>query len=374
MAEQNNSEAAMTAQILQALKEQGQLDISPCDSISNIEDNPRYKRISLSPAQKMQMSALVNQLPAFMAAKGLSNAALGTTNLWMIDFPMGIQMPLVSLKNGGFMNMMRSPNGQFAGFAPLYNVGGIISSELASSAIVYGTISAVSTVVGQYHLAQINSELKTIQKGMDKILEFLYGEKRAELMAEVSFTKYAYENYSLIAAQDIQKAATIASLQGAKKVAMKDAEFYISDLESTIQEGSDIERTVEKACQIHESLDLALQLCVMSSILEVYYSGNFDKTYLAYIENDVGMYIDKCEKYILSVFAKLHERVESYKPVPIKKVNKEKLLKSVSEVMSRYNTGIISELRKTLYEGLYSSTKRAAYYLGSDGSVYVKTQ
>ena len=61
-------------------------------------------------------------------------------------------------------------------------------------------------------------------------MDFLYGDKKAELMSEISFTKYAFENYASIMAHEAQRAATITSLQSAKKVAMNDIEFYIHDL------------------------------------------------------------------------------------------------------------------------------------------------
>ena len=53
-------------------------------------------------------------------------------------------------------------------------------------------------------------------------------------MAEMSFIKYAYENYSSIMSHEEQRIATITSLQEAKKVAMKDIEFCINDLEMTV--------------------------------------------------------------------------------------------------------------------------------------------
>ena len=70
-----------------------------------------------------------------------------------------------------------------------------------------------------------------MRMNLDKILEFLYGDKKAELMAEISFVKYAYQNYNSIMSHESQRTATIASIQEAKKVAMKDIEFYMNDLD-----------------------------------------------------------------------------------------------------------------------------------------------
>ncbi len=51
-----------------------------------------------------------------------------------------------------------------------------------------------------------------------------------------------------------QRAATIVSLQEAKKVAMKDIEFYLCDLDSTINSKSSIDELVTNAFQIKRKL------------------------------------------------------------------------------------------------------------------------
>ena len=94
-----------------------------------------------------------------------------------------------------------------------------------------------------------------MRMNLDKILEFLYGDKKAELMAEISFVKYAYQNYNSIMSHEAQRTATIASIQKAKKVAMKDIEFYMNDLDSAAKtkDNSELISTVNKAFQIKES-------------------------------------------------------------------------------------------------------------------------
>ena len=67
---------------------------------------------------------------------------------------------------------------------------------------------------------------------IDQIMGFLYGDKKAELIAEISFVKYAFENYSSIMLHDSQQVATISSLQESRKIAIKDIEFYMYDLTS----------------------------------------------------------------------------------------------------------------------------------------------
>ena len=121
----------------------------------------------------------MQQLPAVVAANALSD-------MYMVRFPAGIPNALTPLKQGGFSTMVKGENGRIAGTASLYSV--------EAQAAVLGAFNAMSIVSGQYFLAQINSELKTMNQNIDKILEFLYGDKKAELISEVSFVKSAYQN------------------------------------------------------------------------------------------------------------------------------------------------------------------------------------
>ena len=180
-----------------------------------------------------------------------------------------------------------------------------------------------------------------MRMNLDKILEFLYGDKKAELMAEISFVKYAYQNYNSIMSHEAQRTATIASIQKAKKVAMKDIEFYMNDLDSAAKtkDNSELISTVNKAFQIKESLELSMQLYVFSNLLELYYSQNADSSYIKYVEADVSSYIDKCEKRMLSSFSVLDAFVRDYKGNLLKKIDTSEIEKEVGGLLDRLNNG-----------------------------------
>ena len=246
----------------------GNFEIAPCEQIADIESRTGFKKLALTSAQKIQMGGLTQQLPAVMATGALSGC-------YMVQFPDGLPHVLTQLKQGGFSTMVKGENGRIAGTASLYSV--------EAQAAVLGAFNAMSIVSGQYFLAQINRELETMNQNIDKILEFLYGDKKAELISEVSFVKSAYQNYSSIMEHEHQRFATLVSLQEAKKVAMKDIEFYMSDLDSTVntKSGSDIVAWTDKIFQIKDCLELSIQLYSMSSLLEIYYSQNYDTKYNA---------------------------------------------------------------------------------------------
>lgn len=54
------------------LKKQGNFDISVCNNVHDIEDNPKYKKLEMTTQQKMQLSALTSQLPAVAALDGMA--------------------------------------------------------------------------------------------------------------------------------------------------------------------------------------------------------------------------------------------------------------------------------------------------------------
>lgn len=334
--------------------------ITPCDTPVDITPTNGFTKLELSPGQKVQVSALMQQLPSVSAAGSVSQ-------LYTVQFPSGISGKLMELNRGGLTTSIVGENGGIVGSASLH--------PFTPQAVAMGCFTAMSIASGQYFLKQINNELKMMRLNLDKILEFLYGDKKAELMAEVSFVKYAYQNYSSIMDHESQRAAMIGSLHNSKKIAMKDIEFYMGDLDSTIgaKDGKDIGALVEKAFQIKESLEFSIQLYGMSSLLEVYYAQNHDAEYLKYVENDISVYIDKCEKRMLSSFSALRVLVDNAKGTLFKKLDKSIIEKQIDEFVESLNRGEESELRRSLRTTLNATTQEAKYYMTSDGTVYLKT-
>lgn len=105
--------------------------------------------------------------------------------------------------------------------------------------------------------------------------------------------------------------ATISSIQQAKKIAMKDIEFYIKYLESKIESNAKqkfdtlVKLKDEEIIPNADNLEMSLQLYCMSSIMEVYYARNFENTYVEYVENNINDYVDYCSKNERSFFDKM---------------------------------------------------------------------
>lgn len=344
------------------LRKESGFIISPCEGPLDWEDKSRFTKMKIGTQQATQISALMQQIPSMLASEALTNA-------YTVKFPQGLPHTLTALKQGGFSTMIRGESGKFAGTASLY--------PMAAEAALLGAFTAMSVASGQYFLAKINNEMRLMNLKLDEILEFLYGDKKAELMSEMSFIQYAYQNYASIMDHEAQRQATLVSLQQSKKVAMKDIEFYISDLDAVVscpaKNYEELEQNTGKALQIRESLALSQQLFVMSSVMEVYYAQNLDNGYLSVLERDMLAYIDKCDKRTLASFSKLDGRVNDYKASLIEKIDKSHAEKEIRQVVDALNSGEESAMRKTLRTALHAADKPMEFYLVEGGNVYRKS-
>ncbi len=345
------------------IKANADFDITPFEAPIDFENTSKYTKLNLSNAQKRQISAMLQQVPMAAASGTMAQA-------YTVSFPDGLPHVLTELKQDGFGSMIRQ-DGKFVGSASFH--------EMSTQAAVMGTFTAMSVATGQYFMAQINNELSLINRKMDNILEFLYGDKKAELLSEISFVKYAHQNFASIMAHEPQRIATISSLQGAKKIAMKDIEFYLEDLDraagDVAKSYEDLDELLNKAFQIKDSLELSMQLYVMSSLVEVFYSQNMDKDYLQYLEDDMCLYINKCDKRILTSFSQLKGRISDYKgklPVPIKKIDKTVNENKIGLLIDSMNSGEESFLKKTIHTTLHVHETAKVYYLDTEGNVYLK--
>lgn len=329
-----------------------------------IEQIKPYK-IQTTNDMQTYMSGIACNIPALLAADKLSS-----TGLYTLRFPEGVNGVLVELKRGGHITTLRDPaTGKFVGTASLHE------ANFASEAALLNTLTAMSIVTSQYFLAEINSKLKLINQKLDKILEFLYGNKKAELISEINFTRYAYQNYSSIMQHDEQRIATIASLQNARKTAMKDIEFYMYDMDSTVNSDAKnagmLDDIVKKFFQIYESVETSMQLYAVSMLLEIYYSQNTNSEYLSYLENEFVSYIEKCDKHALADLSILGRRVNDFSDInPFAwKLDKAKLSKRIEESIEALHDGNSLKF-EDIRTALQNLKKPAEYVLSENGELF----
>ena len=303
-------------QLFEQIAKIGDFEISPCKKEMNLEDKSSYRKLELTSAQKIQISGLLQQLPQATTMGMMAQS-------YTVRFPEGLPHTLTALKQGGFGSMIQGSSGSFAGSASFYS--------MSAQAAVMGAFTVLSAVTGQYFLAQITSELKQIGKKIDSILEFLYADKKSELLSEVTFVQNSFKNYISIMWHEEQRTATIGSLQQSQKVAIKDVEFYLDDFEKKINSVKDRKGFCDQADELQkakECLELSLQLYVSSIFLEIYYAQNFDSEFISLWANSIQSYVKKCRDRISTAYNRLEGRFESKEDNFFRKVAKVKSEKS----------------------------------------------
>jgi len=337
------------------------IEITPCED--TYIDRAEYQKAELSPSQKSQMSMLVSQMPTLLAADALSRA-------YTVRFPSGLPHTLMTYKNGGVGSPIMGEHG-IIGHAGFY--------EMSAAAAMMSAFSTMSLVTGQYFMTEINNNLTIITQKMDKIIDFLYGDKKAELISEISFIRYANHNLKSIMLHDQQKTATITSIQAAKKVAVQDIEFYLSDLAAKVnaigKSKSDFKDAMPDVLKVKDCLELAMQLYVNCNFLEICYSQNYDTAYLQYLKNEMIEYISKYEKTLLSIFSTMKGGLLSAKTNILQKPEEIGVLsEKIDTIIEPLNSPIKSPIAKMVSNGFDSLNRETRFVLARDGELYIKNQ
>lgn len=324
----------------------------------NLSDSSKYKKLSVDDLDTLQLHGLVSQMP--MAA-----AASVSSHLCLLTFPKGVMGALTRLKQGGYGTMLKGVDGKFVGTASIHLI--------EESAVVMKAFTVMSIASSQYFLAKINNQLTMINQKIDNILGFLYGDKKAELLSELSYAKRAYDNYRSLMSNEYQRTATIIGIQQSGKVALKDIEFYIQDLHNII--GSEagnsahVGEVFESAMMIRDSLNLSLQLYVMCCMLEIYYSQNIDYSFISNLEHELVIYIEKCNSRVLSDLSVLKTKLITSESgvrskIPFgQKYDTNKAVQALKEIIDSMHDGETLSIRNIVHESMKSITNEVKFLI-----------
>ena len=340
-------------------------DVKKYFTIDEMKDKSclsNLKKLKIDDDTKMHINGLLQYIPSgLMAAK--------TSGLYKVTFPEGVPHVLTKLKRGGFTSIVRDPETKkIVAHASL--------TPVAGQAILLGAFTAMSMVTGQYFLSEINNKLTLITKKLDSILEFLYGDKKAELISEINYVRYVYSNYESIMQSHEQRIATITSLQETQKTAMKDIEFYMTDLGNVVGAEADSEegmnQMIERSLQIYESINMSLQLYALTVMLIVYYSQNTTKSHVDFLKEELTLYIEKCDKYALADLSTLRQKTDAYENSGwfSSKYEKEPFLNKIDEKIELLRETKQSDRMAEIFKAIDSFCAPAEYYIDADGEVY----
>ena len=342
------------------LMDQAGFSVEPVKENLYLENSGLYSKLPVSKVQKSQMLALLQQVP-------LASVAGEMPNLYRVSFPEGLPNTLTALNQGGYGSMIRI-DGKFAGSASFYPV--------AAQAAALGAFTVMSAATGQYFLSEINSKLRLVNRKLDDILEFLYGDKKAELFSEISFVQYANRNFQSIFLHEEQRQATIAGLQQARKVAIQDLEFYMNDIcLSGVEAVKSIDEVLtlkDKVIRSKGCIELSQQLYAIATTLEICYAQNFDPDYIAYISEELNVYINRGNTEISNALSSLQTYLSNVRVRGSQIDIRGKALAEVSELIEPFRTGVDSPVKTAFHETLRSMRRQAEYYIDQNGDVYKK--
>lgn len=138
----------------------GGCEIAPLDDSVDLSNKQKFIKLEPTESQRMQISALMNQLPALVGMDILSKSMV-------LTFPEGVQGVLMQLKAGGYTTTLQSvETGKIVGTASLQST--------IPQTLCLGAFTAMSVVSGQYFLSQINSSLAQISSGLDILFESIW--------------------------------------------------------------------------------------------------------------------------------------------------------------------------------------------------------
>lgn len=343
-------------------------NIKPWKNEIDLDNREHFTKLESNSYYKESINMLLGLIP-----QAASSGTLLKT--YIVEFPKGlpngVHLAESSKVIGGNLSSIVNKDNKIIAHATFH------STE--SLGIALSAFTVMSVLTGQYFLTQINSKLTNINVQLDEIMEFLKGEKNSELLSEIGFVKYAYRNFNSIMMFDNQKIATITSLQASKKIAIKDMEFYMNSLEllknKELNRYEEICESCEKAFGIARDIEISRNLFIFSSLLEVYYSQNYEPIYIQNLREETSKYIIECDTRLANTYVLLKKKFENYKFgwTELKKdYAKEKNINLLTEKIKPLIKGENSPVLQVFDNALNSINGQKEYILTNNGDVYIK--
>ncbi len=344
-----------------SLIQSGNLEVKPVEEA----DLSGYTRLNVSKRELADFSQALGEVPGLKAA--------ASTGGWILSFPRGgSESQLLGLHQGGYSTVLSGADGKFIGTASIHKA---VNDMLGPVAL----FSALAVVTGQYFMSQIRTDLKLLNEKADKILGFLYGDKRADIMAQIYFVQSASSNYGFLAQSPTQTSAQLIGMQEARKTAMRNILFYISDLKGLanadqLKDGKYYDSSCRKADKICQSLELSIQLLLQSSWMEVLFTDGCSQGYIDSLKNECDWVLGEAEKTSAEILNRLVGAGAFFKKDNPLDFLKADCTKSTSIVKKRLDNSGFAGMKKQAQKNwskLSELVCRPQYILTADG-IYVR--
>lgn len=336
-------------------------EVTTSDISFDFGDTSRFRKIEFPEQASLTANSLLQLLPV----AAVSDAASKT---YILKFPEGVQGTLLHLRRGGYTTTIVDSTSHFRGSASLHPVD-------SASIALFNVFSIASFATGQYFLRDISSKMSEINRKLDDVLTFLEDSKRTELLSELTFVKYAVNNYSTIMLSEPQRIATLSNIQRSKIRAVADIDFYTTELEHRTS-AKDAQKTQQPVLVAKQNLDLASQLYAISSIMEPYYAQNWNTVYLDNVLAEASLFLGRAKNKIAAAIGPYAKDIrEAHKENFTSKFVKNPLNeneKQVLRISEELTIQVDHPLIAVIDSALKSPMKPSELYLAQDGSIYQK--
>lgn len=344
-----------------SLIQSGNLEVKPVEEV----DLSGFTKLNVSKRVLADFSQALGEVPGLQAAASAGG--------WILSFPRGgTESQLLGLHQGGYSTVLRGADGKFIGTASIQKAMNDIMAPMA-------LFSALSVVTGQYFMSEIRTDMKLLNEKADTILGFLYGDKRADIMAQIYFVQSASSNYSVLVQSPSQISAQLIGMQDARKTAMRNILFYIFDLKELanadkLKDAKYYDSSCEKADKICQSLELSIQLLLQSSWMEVLFTDGCSQGYIDSLKNECDWFLGEAEKTSAEILNRLVGAGAFFKKDNPLDFLKADCTKSTSIVKTRLDHSGFTVIKKQAQKNwtkLSELVGRPQYILTEDG-IYVR--
>jgi hypothetical protein len=248
-----------------------------------------------------QANHILNVVPNVLASQTLSQA-------YRVVMPEGAVGNLMRYKNGLLGTPIVDPiTHRITAHAGL--------ASLNPSAVALGVFTAASFATGQYFMAEIHKELKSVKVGLKKIEGMLEDAKISEVQAAINFIEYAETNLNEIILANEHKIATLTNVQRSTNLLSQNSVYYERQIKRSIDNIGNTKNTkeIEKNYNALKELIGLWLICTYGyfygKAVEIKISENFNPDFLNKAKDDLmekaAFFSDTIKKYCENLFATL---------------------------------------------------------------------
>lgn len=337
--------------IFDAFSELGiEIEIVEKKNVDSILDDG-YKKVSerigagldalLQFAPEYVVNAINND--SFEMAKELLEGA------YVVKVKEGMHLAKSKVTEGAFRGtLLSNANNQISGQAELFKIDASQLSQVSNLAL--GVFDALSIVVGQYYMAQINHKLSALEKNTDRILGYLEIEKRSKLYANDTALNDILKNINTIRNSDNLKLVYLQQVCEIKRESCSNIIFFerlIKDKRDEINErssGGDISENVKLLLDNYSQYWYSIYLYAKSFMSEVYLAEIDEPEYLKSVRDSIKSHTDRYKKDLEYDINRISRLIKGAKklnktsiPISLKNMNGNLYVAVIGGVIEIYN-------------------------------------